>query len=386
MKRLSILFIVLMLSACAGVRTAALPPGLFDDSRFQPPRHVLAADAIHALSPEMKAYARTVRQNKGGREARLALVDALYYRDKLQLEYDSAVTRTAAEAFAARHGNCLSLVIMTAALAEELDVPVLYQSVPSEAAWTRSGSLYFNVGHVNLLLGRPPSALRPLYDPEAYSLVDFLPPSEAALLRAERIDKATVTAMFMNNRAAESLARGDVDDAYWWAKGAIASAPALLPAYNTLAIVHQRRGNGALAEAALRHALGFDPDNTMMLSNLAYLLEQSGRPGEAQAVKARLAVLQPYPPFHFFDLGRKAMAAGDPAGARRLFERELRRDPDYHEFHFWLALAAAQLGDRPATDHHLAKALAGSTTRADRDIYAAKLGRLRGQEDKVLRR
>jgi len=268
---------------------------------------------------------------------------------------------------------------MTAALAEEMGIPVVFQSVPTGDAWSRSGSLYFNVGHVNLLLGRPTRADMPLHDPDAFSLVDFMPPDETHLLRAERIDRATVTAMFMNNRAAEALAAGDIDAAYWWARNAIVTAPALLHAYNTLAIVYQRHGDRSLAEAVLRHALGVDPDNPIMLSNLAQLLREAGRPGDAAIVETRLLALQgrQYRPFYFYDQGRAAMAAGDYAGARRLFERELRRDPNHHEFHFWLAVAAAQLGDRRTADKELRQALAGSTTVSDRDLYSAKLTRLR---------
>ena len=378
MRRLAIVFLTFLLSACAGVPITQAPQSLFDDTLFQP-APVPSADAIHAPSATMRDYARAVRQNKQGREARQALVDALYRRDALQLEYDAAITRTAAEAFAARRGNCLSLVIMTAALAEEMGIPVVFQSVPTAEAWARSGSLYFNVGHVNLLLGRPTRADMPLYDPDAFSLVDFMPPDEASLMRAERIDRPTVTAMFMNNRAAEAMAAGAIDAAYWWAKGAIMAAPKLLHSYNTLAIVYQRHGQPALAEAVLRHALGFDPDNTIMLSNLVQLLQEVGRPGDAAPLKARLATLQgqTYRPFHFFDEGRKAMTAGDYALARRLFERELRRDPNHHEFHFWLAAAAAQLGDRRTADAELRQAVASSTTGSERDLYSAKLARLR---------
>ena len=51
------------------------------------------------------------------------------------------MTRNAAEAFDARSGNCLSLVIMTAAFAKELGLPVRYQNVFVDEAWSRSGDL-----------------------------------------------------------------------------------------------------------------------------------------------------------------------------------------------------------------------------------------------------
>ena len=47
------------------------------------------------------------------------------------------MTRSAAEAFDLRAGNCLSRVIMTGALAKELGLPVYYQRVHSEETWTR---------------------------------------------------------------------------------------------------------------------------------------------------------------------------------------------------------------------------------------------------------
>ncbi|MBC8058597.1 MAG: tetratricopeptide repeat protein, partial [Rhizobiales bacterium] len=63
--------------------------------------------------------------------------------------------------------------------------------------------------------------------------------------------------------------------------------------------------------------------------------------------------------------------------ARRLFEREMERSPEYHEFHFWLAVACAELGDANGAAVHLARAMAASTTLKDHDLYAAKLGRLK---------
>ena len=59
----------------------------------------------------------------------MALLEALYTQGELRLEYDARRTRTAAEAFDARMGNCLSLVIMTAAFATEMQLQVRFQDV-----------------------------------------------------------------------------------------------------------------------------------------------------------------------------------------------------------------------------------------------------------------
>ena len=54
----------------------------------------------------------------------------------------------------------------------------------------------------------------------------------------------------------------------------------------------------------------------------------------------------------------------------------MRRDPDYHEFHFWLAVALYGLGDIAQAREHLTTAMNNSTTRREQSIYASKLQRL----------
>ena len=64
-----------------------------------------ARDAL-ALSPAMQRFAETEMASeirlKGQRDG---LIDALYTRGRLQLDYDAETTRTAAEAFAAKRGD-----------------------------------------------------------------------------------------------------------------------------------------------------------------------------------------------------------------------------------------------------------------------------------------
>jgi Tfp pilus assembly protein PilF len=371
-------FLLAALGGCATAPAPQAPPAdLFADHLFPRSTATLAEADIFALTPAMETYTRDVQRHRRGREIRRALFEALYQRDGLQLEYDSAMTRTAAQAFEARQGNCLSLVIMTAALANELNIPVVFQDMPVDDSWSRSGDLYFNSGHVNLKLGRILRESVNTYDSASYMVVDFQPPPDGKLAEGRPIGRHTVVAMFMNNRAAEALARERLDEAYWWARQAIAADATLLYAYNTLAVVYRRHGDAALAERTLRWALGSEPDNVMVLNNLAQLLDAEGRKQEAGVLREKLARLQPVAPFYYFNLGRTAMAMGDYRRARILFERELQRDPDYHEFHAWLAAALRQLGDKRRADEHIKRAMAASTTRADHALYAAKLDRLR---------
>ncbi|USX20183.1 tetratricopeptide repeat protein [Oxalobacteraceae bacterium OTU3REALA1] len=375
---------------CASQTPAQRAPvsELFHDQLFKAPAAPIDTNAIFALSDRMRDYLKHNLVHRGaGQDARRALFDALYTRDQLKLEYDSAMTRNAAETFDARAGNCLSLVIMTAALARELNFTVQFQQIYMDESWSRSGNLYFAANHVNLMLGKKRTSYLDGYQVNnANALtVDFIPIPPKARESARLLEEHTIVAMYLNNRAAELLSAGSIDDAYWAARQAVQADPAFMNAYNTLAVVYQNHGDQMQAEQTLRYALRHAPNNTIYLSNLAQTLESLQRPAEAAAVRERLARLEPFPPFHFFHLGLEAVNLGDYQRARSLFERELERSPDYHEFHYWLAVSQYQLGNLRAADKHMRKALENSTTHGQNALYAAKLDRIRAYEAKVIK-
>ena len=78
-------------------------------------------------------------------------------------------------------------------------------------------------------------------------------------------------------------------------------------------------------------------------------------------------------------MGKVAMERHDYAAARDWFAKEVARADYYHEFHYWLALAQFRLGDVEQARQHLARAMEYSTTRRDRDLYAAKLAWIRSR-------
>ena len=377
MRSWATLLLCTLLTACASVPPTRQPDHLLNDASFAPPtEHISAAD-VFAVSDAMRRYLRTDIAHQLRQQGQLrGLVAALYQPGQLRLEYDAAVTRTAAQAFDARAGNCLSLVVMTAAIAKELGMQVQFQSARTEEAWSRNGDLYFRSGHVNVTVGKPIVDVGVGYDLNSVT-IDFLPERSANTLRVSPISEQTVLAMYMNNRAAEALVQGRLDDAYWWAREGMVQDPAFMGVVNSLGVIYRRHGDLARAEQVFQHVLAREPANTRAMSNLAYLLDQTGRSAEATPLKQRLARLEPAPPFHYFNLGVAAMQRDDFNAARDLFAKEVDRADYYHEFHYWLALANFKLGDFAAARKQLALAAENGSTRGDRDLYAAKLAWLK---------
>lgn len=367
-----------LLAGCASAPPAlpAATPDMFDDAHVAPAKEPLDPADVFRMTPEMQAYLdREVIPLANKKGVRQAMTEALYDRARLKLEYDSSTTRTAAEAFGARQGNCLSLVIMTGAFAKALDLRVTYQQVTIDDTWSRSDSMYFFSGHVNLVLEHYFIDTLDKADRANVYTIDFMPAEGKQTVRP--ISEATVLAMFMNNRAAEAMVRGQLDDAYWRARQAIQLDPQFFSSYNTLGVVYLRRNDPTRAERVLHYALAGHPDNARLLANYEQALRGLGRVAEADAVKGHLAAVEPTPPFYWFAQGQVALNQGDFVKARELFIKELDRAPDYHEFHYALAVADFQLDRLDEARREMALAMADSVRRSDYEIYAAKLDKLK---------
>jgi len=375
MKNLALLLMTsLLVVACATSPSERSRDELPLHDELFAPQHV-AVDEVLMLSEEMRQYLRSeVLARARSKGPRTGLIEALYTRSQLKLIYDVSTTRTASQAFQARAGNCLSLVLMTAAFARELGLELQYNDVLVEPSWSRSDGIEFASSHVNLTLGGR------LADKDhsvqtAKLTVDFLPQADLKGQRSRPISEQTVIAMYLNNRAAEMLAQGRRDEAYGFARAAVRHEPRYLAARNTLAVIYGRHGHPLLAEQVLRQVLALEPANVSALGNLAHMLAAQGKDEEARAVRAHLASIQPQPPFHFLDHGLAALKRGEPAEAKKLFEQQIQRASDYHEAHFWLGVANLQLGRLEEARTELHTAWENSVTSDERQLYAAKLKR-----------
>ncbi len=380
--RLLLALCCLLVAGCATQsQLAPMPPSgdLYRDARFAPPKGEVNADQLFTLSPAMQAYLKSPGFQAHTRHSgqQRGLFDALYTSGELKLDYDTTYTRNAAETFAARKGNCLSLVIMTAAFARSIGLNPHFQQALIDQQWSREGSLYIASTHVNLRLANRPIRDGTVDLAERTLTVDFLPPEDSRWYPTLPLEESTIVAMYMNNRAAEELARNRLDDAYWWARAAIEQAPSFIAAYNTLGVVYFTHGDVDAAELVYRRALQRSPEDTTLMRNLLPVLARLGKGDEAQALTTRLASIEPTPPFHFFQLGMKAMEQGRYADAKAQFAREVQRSPYYHEFHFWLAMAHWQLGEASAARNQLTLAADTSTTPEGVKRYTSKLDYLR---------
>lgn len=384
MKTWLCLLLAVTLAGCASTATRPVTPApasIIADSAFRPPSHPITDADLFTVSPAMREFVNTPRfrtavKNKG---LELALAESLYRAEDLQLTYDTTITRNAADTFATRSGNCLALVIMTAAFAKELNMQVFFQNVMIGDTWTRAEDLYLSNLHVNVMFQRT-TAGSEIFSTTAPVIVDFLPSQEVMGFRARRISDEMLKAMYLNNRAAEELALGHVNDAYWWARKAVVEHPDFITGFNTLGVVYQRSGEPQMAERAYKEALEREPQHLVAMYNLLSLLRHEHRSVEAELLAARVKSIEPDPPFFFFEQGMSALNRGDYPLAKAMFQKEVKRAPYYDEFHFWLGVASLKMGDLAGAREQITLAENTSSTPEARRTYSAKLAHMRAMK------
>lgn len=376
------LFVVL-LGACSSPPqiSRTQTQALFNDALFLPPTDNVNVEEVFFVSKEMRQFiAFDIAEQLRIKGLKQGLFDALYGEAKLKIEYDTSITKNAAQAFATRSGNCMSLVLMTAAFAKEIGLEVQYQNVKLKPSWSRNGPLLFNAGHINVILLERHTPKTFFSGIRQQMTVDFLPPETMRHLATETISEKTAIAMYMNNRAAESLAQAKLDNAYWWARSAIMQDPFLVSAYNTLGAVYRSNGNLQEAQNAFMFALEQDPKDSSVMLNLSYTLRALGRIDEAELLAEKVTKVRPHQAYYFFGLGQQAMKEKNYSAAKNFFNQELDSAPENPEFHFWLANALLQLNELKSAERSILLAIRYSTSPKDTDGYVKKLNQIKAEK------
>ncbi|MGX9460021.1 tetratricopeptide repeat protein [Shewanella sp. A14] len=290
-------------------------------------------------------------------------------------EYRDHYTRTASDTVLNRQGNCMSLVVLSAALAEILGVPVEFNDIDVEPVWDRRGGFYLINGHVNLSLF-PPENTHVVLFRGTEVLVDFLPDRSVRSYQKKRVNKRQLSAMYYNNVAAEALVEADYDTAYALVKNAINLNPKYVAAINTLAVIYRHKGFDDEAEQVYRAALQVNPKELSTLYNLALILGEQNRLVEWAEIHKTLELERINNPFYYFDMAQQAYFDRQYQDALVWYQRAVEKADYRHEFYFGLSQAYWATGEERLAEKSLKRALALSDTH-NKYRYQTKLQAMR---------
>ncbi len=264
-----------------------------------------------------------------------ALVTAVFQDSALGFGY-APETRSAAETFASRGGNCLSFTILFIAMARHLELDARFREVEIAPSWSKNGMFVSLNKHVNAAV---------FIGGQGY-VVDVFPGVNRIEVGGQVVGDERGLAHYYNNKGVDALGRGRLEEAESYLRRALQADPCMALAWINLGVAHNHAGQLAEAESCYRKALELNPEDLAAISNLAVVCERSGRLREARRYLTRAREFREKNPYHHFGLGQQAFESGRYLDSIAHYKKALRLKSSEHHFHFALARAYAQL-DRP---------------------------------------
>ncbi|CAM3228075.1 tetratricopeptide repeat protein [Shewanella pealeana] len=389
MKR-SILLLILQLTLCTLLVSGCASQGLktsddltvyFHDEYFSPAQELPDADTLFELPEDaLNSLRRELTRSKGYQhQSKVMLHEWLAnYINAADggFRYADNVTRSARDTFDDREGNCLSLVVLTAALAKELAVKVEFQEIDIPPVWDRQGGFYLVNGHINLKL--LPQDKGNVFNISTQSIqIDFLPERAMQGYQKRRVSRAIVVSMFYNNIAAEALVEGNYDRAYGLLKLALKQEELFLPALNTLAVLYRYKGLDQQAEVLYKYVLSVQPEDMNALNNYAIMLSAQDRLDEWSDVHKVMELARIRNPYYYYGMAQQAYFDKEYQDALIWYKRAIAKADYRHEFYFGLSRTYWVTGDLSRAEQSLEKALKLTTDEHNKRRYQAKLHAMR---------
>jgi Flp pilus assembly protein TadD len=315
------------------------------------------------VSDEMKQFLDVkIGRGADSLERLQTLVQTVFRDNQLKFSYEPQ-TRTAADTFSKKSGNCVSFTFLFIAMARQLGLDARFREVDIAPIWTQVGDLVSLSGHVNVAV---------FIEGRGYS-VDLFPQVNRIELGGRVVSDERALAHFYSNRGVEHLAAGRPELAIAYFRKALGSDPTMASAWTNLGVALTRTGDFQEAESSHQRALQTEPGDLVAISNLAALYERVGRTHDAQRYQEKARKLQEKNPYYHFSLGLKSYMAGQYREAVVEYRAALKIRPKEHYFHMALAKAYMRLGEFDKAGPCLKQALKNAPDESSKHRYSEKL-------------
>lgn len=288
--------------------------------------------------------------------------------------YDNETTQLASETYESGAGNCMSLALLTAAFSKHLNLHFDFMRPDVPLYWEQREDIETINDHINVMVRANRGSLYRA-NQQAF-LVDFSVLSRFRYASERIISEAEAISLFYRNRAAEALAKGELDLAYSYGYQVMEIMPMHAGSYSLMGVILRRQGQQELAEQVYLAGMQFDQGHPFLLHNLVYMYRFQGEEQKAQPYLAQLERLKLKSPFVIAREADELYEQGKYEEALALYRKAIRKADYIHDFHFGKARSLFSLGNYKAARRALTKAKELSTTLRQGYVYENKLSAL----------
>jgi len=283
-----------------------------------------------------------------------------------------ADTLTANESLTRKQGNCLSMAIVTKALAELVNVEAQFELVATPPLYQKAGDVILISQHVRTLLFDPKPGELPGYDPLWRSFIRFDYFSAGQSYRLRKVDELEFHTMYYTNKAAEALGRNEDALAFWYARQSLLISQSEPQTINILAMIHNRAGQEDYAEKLYQYGLKYSGENFELLHNYHQLLTDSNRLDEANVIEKRLRKYEDPNPYKWIDMGDKEYLAKNFSSAIYYYKKANKMANYLHEGYAGIAKAHYSLGNLRSAKRAIKKAIKNTHNQDLAEVYRSQ--------------
>jgi len=379
---MSMVVTLVMLTACSNVAPLKFshnPEALFIDEKMGAQPKLETIEDVFALTEAQKQAFLKKYHSPDFRDLSDSERIYAYLQDKLTHFNFHSDTLKATDALAQNSGNCLSLAILTKALAKLTHVGITYELARTPPVFQREGDFELSSRHIRTLVyNKNTRGTKQFVRPNNKIRIDYFSTVGTRTLRT--VKKSEFYAMYYSNKAAEAMIDEQHQMAYWYLKEALNIHQENAVALNMLGVLYDKLGYQQLAENIYRYGLSVSDEQLELLNNYHHLLVKQNRDKEAAVIAKTLDEYDAPDPFRWLDLADAEMREGRYLRAIRYYEKASELADYLHQPYAGIARANFHLGRTQMAIQAIEAALAHSHSPGSTSIYQQKYDQLKSLE------
>jgi tetratricopeptide (TPR) repeat protein len=301
-----------------------------------------------------------------------ALLSALYGPEGKDFTYAPNLTLPPGEAFETRQGNCLTFAMLFVTLAREIGLNAVFNEVDASPGWEREGDIIIETGHINILV-RSKSRNYVIEWVEYYR--------DLSSLFLHPISDERAISHYFNNLGIRSMSEKDYPRSLFCLEQALDIDPTNANAWQNYGVYWIRQKQMDKAEEAFLKGIKLSGKQSSIYFLLSRFYEQQGDKARALIYLKKGKRYAKKNPFYNFNQAMEAKEQKDDKKAVKYLNSAIRKLPDYHRFHYELAMCYYRMGKAELWKNEMEKAIQSTDSPEIKLRYRTKMDELLGVED-----